>query len=108
MENFNDNPFARDTEVSIFTKNITIEDWIGKNCKKCKKSSECDIYNIIKKGELAASTVFNKKEFHYIYHYFTLPLHLAKRMEINYTDPLYQIGVVKEVCGEFDSGELQF
>ena len=31
MTDFNDNPFARDTEVSIFTKNISIRDWLSKN-----------------------------------------------------------------------------
>ena len=30
MTDFNDNPFARDTEVSIFTKNISIRDWLSK------------------------------------------------------------------------------
>jgi len=104
MEDFNDNPFARDTIVSIFTNNISIRDWLSKNCKKCKKSSECDIYNIIKKDEIPNS----KFGSFYIYDYFTLPLHLAKRMGIIYNNPLYQIGNVKEQCGEFDSRELQF
>ena len=104
MEDFNDNPFARDTQVSIFTNDISTTYWINKNCKKCKKSSECDIYNVIKKDEIPNS----KFGSFYIYDYFTLPLHLAKRMGINYNNPLYQIGEVKEVCGEFDSRELQF
>lgn len=104
MEDFNDNPFARDTQVSIFTNDISITYWVKKNCKKCKKSSECDIYNVIKKDEIPNSQFGS----FYIYNYFTLPLHLAKRMGINYTNPLYQIGEAKEICGEFDSGELQF
>ncbi len=104
MADFNDNPFARDTQVSIFTNNI---DWLSKNCKKCVKSSECDIYKVIKKDEIEAIRNDNIP-YDYIYDYFTLPLHLAKRMGINYTNPLYQIGEAKEVCVEFDSGEFPF
>ena len=104
MEDFNDNPFARDTQVSIFANNISIRDWLSKNCKKCKKSSECDIYNVIKKDEIPSS-LFG---YLYIYEHFTLSLYLAKRMGINYNNPLYQIGEVKEICSEFDSGEFPF
>lgn len=107
MSDFNDNPFARDTQVSIFTNNISIRDWLSKNCKKCVKSSECDIYKVIKKDEIEV-TRNDDIPYDYVYEYFTLPLHLAKRMGINYTNPLYQIGEAKEVCVEFDSGEFPF
>lgn len=107
MEDFNDNPFARDTQVSIFTNNTPIKDWLNRNCKKCKKSSECDIYEVIKKDEIEV-TINDNIPYDYVYDYFTLPLHLAKRMGIDYNNPLYQIGEAKEFCVEFDNGELQF
>lgn len=41
MKEFNENPFKKDTQVSVFSNASQAEDWQENNCEKCAKNSKC-------------------------------------------------------------------
>ena len=88
----NENPFLKDTPVTIFTQGSEANDWFRRNCGKCVHKVDCELYK----------AMLNSDGF-----YCTVPLHIAKRIGINY-NPLYLQGTPHSRCSEFDNGNNPF
>jgi hypothetical protein len=92
MSDFCENPFLKDTPVLIFSQGSEGDDWMLRNCDKCKKSAKCDLLKAILNP---------------IDCYCIVPLHIARRIGIEY-NALYQQGTPYSRCDEFDDGSLPF
>ena len=88
----NENPFSKDTPVTIFSQGSEVDDWMARNCDSCVRQRHCDLYKAILDGAGV---------------YCVVPLHIAKRIGIDY-NPLYQQGITYSQCGEFDDGDNPF
>lgn len=93
MSDFCENPFCKDTPVTIFSQGSEADDWINKNCCRCDKHLKCDLQHAI---------FHTESDF-----YCVVPLHIAKRIGISY-NPLYQQGSVYSQCSEFNDGYNPF
>lgn len=98
VEDFNENPFHRDTKVMIFSSGTEFDDWARRNCDKCLRrnaffDSACPMYDAM---------MHSTDDY-----YCRIPLYLAKMIGIKY-DPLYQQGQVGLSCREFYDGQQPF
>lgn len=93
MSDFYENPFYHDTPVTIFTSGSEADDWFHRNCDKCVYNDKCGL----QKAMLNSLHDF----------YCVVPLHIAKRIGIDY-NPLYQQGLVGVQCREYRQGDEPF
>lgn len=93
MSDFCENPFLKDTPVTIFTSSSEADDWFHRNCDRCVSKDKCDLLH---------SMLNPLHDF-----YCVVPLHIAKRIGIKY-NPLYQQGSVGVQCREYRNGNDPF
>lgn len=93
MSDFCENPFCKDTPVMIFSNGSEADGWFYSNCDKCIKNYNC---------ELRHAMLNSLHDF-----YCVVPLHIAKRIGIDY-NPLYQQGSVEVQCREYRQGDEPF
>lgn len=92
METFNENPFAKDTPVTVFSTGSQGDGWFEDNCVKCIKNENCEL---LKKMFDSTDSL-----------YCVIPLWVAKKIGVDY-DPLYQQGGLHK-CREFRTGNEPF
>ena len=85
MKEFNENPFLKDTPVVVFSAGKSWDEWIWRNCSKCK------LQNCEMKKELNSPGD-------------TIALWAAKEIGCKY-DPLYQTADLQSYCSKLHFGE---
>lgn len=89
---WNDNPFARNTLVSIFSNGSEAESWCGSNCDHCIRKDKCELETAILSGWAD---------------YGRIPLWVAKEIGCEY-NPLYQQASLSAQCRGFRTGDEPF
>ena len=100
MSEFNENPFARNTPVHVFSNATDVEYWKDRNCHNCV-NYECESG----REEDAKCKLAYYLDLGYIDG--TIPLWVAKDIGITY-NPLYQTGKLNERCKGFRTGKEPF
>jgi len=90
MSEFNENPFKKDTQVSIFSNATEAEWWQTNNCHQCKKY-ECESQT----EEKAKCKLAFHIDMGFIIS--TIPLWVAKEVGCKY-DALYQTAELNTKC----------
>ena len=90
MSEFNENPFKKDTQVSIFSNATEAEWWQTNNCHQCKKY-ECESQT----EELAKCKLAFYIDMGFVVN--TIPLWVAKEVGCKY-DALYQTAELNKKC----------
>ena len=90
MSEFNENPFLKDTQVSIFSNATEAEWWQTNNCHQCKKY-ECESQT----EEKAKCKLAFYIDMGFVVN--TIPLWVAKEVGCKY-DPLYQSAELNKKC----------
>jgi hypothetical protein len=85
MKEFNENPFLQYTSVVVFISGTQFDEWIWRNCGKCKREN-CEM-----KKELDDENG-------------TIPLWAAKEIGCKY-DPLHQTADLNAYCSKLHLGE---
>lgn len=93
IQEFNENPFMATTPVCVFSNGTDADEWFSHNCNKCVKQNKCGL----EKSMLESTESY----------YCIVPLHIAKRIGINY-NPLYQQGNLFSICKEKRTGDEPF
>jgi len=89
---WNENPFARNTRVSIFSNGTEAESWCACNCDCCIRKNKCNLESAILSGWAGDGRI---------------PLWVAKEIGCNY-DPLYQQAQLSNQCRAFTTGDEPF
>ena len=100
MEEFNENPFKKDTPVKPFSNCVDAENWKENNCYRC----------INYESESTCENEAKCKMAYYLdlgYIEGTIPLWVAKEIGVAY-NPLYQTGKLDTRCRGFRTGNEPF